>query len=275
MRIEEIHHFLIGCSASMHAVESSLTRSAWLRDHIEIVDGYVALQERDYAINQRVAREAASALLWIQARRWGAILARLPFVRMVAVTGALAMRNAESPDDDLDFLIVTTPRRVWTARAMAIILVRLARLFGVHLCPNYVLAETALGQDRQDLYMAHEIAQMIPLSGFAIYAAMRRANRWVTAYLPNAQAPYYDAPEVRRWGQLVQRIAERVLNGSIGDTFEKWEQNRKIRKFAPQSHRATASAQLDADHVKGHFHDYGYPTLERYRERLKRYHLED
>ncbi len=274
MRVDEIHCFLIGCHVSMAAVESSLAHSAWLRDHIEIVDSYVALRERDYAINQRASREAASAILWVRARRWGAILARLPFVRMVALTGALAMRNAEGPDDDLDFLIVTAPRRVWTARAAAIVMVRLARLFGVHLCPNYVLAETALQQDRQDLYMAHEIAQMIPLSGFAVYKAMREANHWMTGYLPNAQAPTYAEPGIRGRGKLFQRLVERVLNGAIGDAFEKWEQNRKIRRFASQSQRANASAQLDADHVKGHFNDYGYPTLEDYRKRLGRYHLE-
>jgi hypothetical protein len=194
---------------------------------------------------------------------------------MVALTGSLAMRNTQSPDDDLDFLIVTAPCRVWTARAAAVVMVRLARLFGVRLCPNYVLAETALQQDRQDLYMAHEIAQMIPLRGFAIYEAMRRANYWMTGYLPNAQAPYYSEPEIRGPGRRFQQITERVLNGVMGDAFEKWEQNRKIRRFAAQSRRAKASAQLDADHVKGHFDDYGCPTLEGYRERLRRYYLED
>jgi hypothetical protein len=259
---------------SFATVESSLAHSAWLRDHIEIAGSYVALRERDYAINQRAAREAASAILWVRARRWGTILARLPFVRMVALTGALAMRNAESPNDDLDFLIVTAPRKVWTARAAAIVIVRLARLFGVQLCPNYVLAETALEQDRRDLYTAHEIAQMIPLSGFAVYKAMREANHWTMGYLPNAQAPTDAEPEPHGRGKLLQWIAERVLSGVIGDAFEKWEQNRKIRRFAPQAQRADASAQLDADHVKGHFNDYGYSTLEDYYKRLRRYHLE-
>jgi hypothetical protein len=275
MRIEEIHRFLIGCAVPLETVEAALTQSAWLAEHIEMADGYVALRERDYPIPQRAAREAASAVLWAQAQRWGAVLARLPFVRMVALTGALAMRNAENLDDDLDFLIVTTPRRVWTARAAAILLVRLARLFGVHLCPNYVLAETALTQDRQDLYMAHEIAQMIPLSGVVIYEAMRQANRWAAAYLPNAPARAEAESEQHPQGHWLQRMAERVLGGAVGDALERWEQNRKIRKFAAQSHSARTAAQLDADHVKGHFNDYGQPTLERYQKRLKRYHLED
>jgi hypothetical protein len=122
--------------------------------------------------------------------------------------------------------------------------------------------------------MAHEIAQMIPLSGLAIYQAMREANHWTMAYLPNAQARTDAEPETRGRGRLFQRIAERVLTGPIGDAFEKWEQNRKIRRFASQAQRANMSAQLDADHVKGHFNDYGYPTLEDYHRRLRLYLLD-
>ena len=275
MRVEEIHFFLIGCSAPREAVDSALAHSAWLQQYVGIIHGYVLLRRRDYTVELRKTREAASVRLWQQARRWGAVLARLPFVRMVALTGALAMRNAENDADDLDFFIVTAPHRVWTARAASIVMVRLARLGGVHLCPNYILAETALEQDRKDLFMAHEIAQMIPLSGFDTYDAMRKANPWTSGYLPNAQTPFYREQATDLPGRFLQRLAELLLGGALGDAFEKWERNRKIRRFAAQLQRANASAQLDADHVKGHFNDYGYPTLDHYHEGLKRYGLDD
>ena len=125
------------------------------------------------------------------------------------------MHNAGSVTDDLDFLIVTAPRRVWTTRAAAIVIVRWARLFGVHLCPNYVLAETALAQ-QQDLFMAHEIAQMIPLSGYPLYAAMRDANPWTTHYLPNARTPFYANSEICPPGRLIQHMLENSLAGTMG-----------------------------------------------------------
>ena len=57
-----------------------------------------------------------------QAVRYGLTIARLPFVRMVAVPGALTMDNVE-PGDDVDYLIVTAPDRLWLCRAVVIELV--------------------------------------------------------------------------------------------------------------------------------------------------------
>ncbi|MFN8450301.1 MAG: hypothetical protein U0521_17370 [Anaerolineae bacterium] len=50
-----------------------------------------------------------------RARLWRA--ARLPPVRMVALTGALVVRNASDNDDDLDYVLVTR-RGAWIARCV-------------------------------------------------------------------------------------------------------------------------------------------------------------
>jgi hypothetical protein len=50
-------------------------------------------------------------------------------------------------------MIVTVPPRLAGARVSRA--VRLARLEGVQLCPNYVVAETVLAQQRRDLFIAH------------------------------------------------------------------------------------------------------------------------
>ncbi len=62
---------------------------------------------------------------------------------MIAVTGALAMKNSGA-GDDIDVLIVTAPDRVWLTRAFAIALVYAGKLCGDTLCPNYVISERAL-----------------------------------------------------------------------------------------------------------------------------------
>jgi len=51
--------------------------------------------------------------------------------------------NPDAPAD-LDYLIVTAPGRLWTARALTIGLVRLARRAGRRVCPNYLLSTRAL-----------------------------------------------------------------------------------------------------------------------------------
>jgi hypothetical protein len=274
----EIHHFLIhNQPTSQEQIEETLQHSAALRPLLTMVDGYVLYERREELIALRNAREAASERLWPQAIRCGAWLARLPFVRMVAVTGALAMHNAADDDDDLDYILVTSHQRVWIARAFAIILVRLGRRYGVEICPNYVLAESALEQDKHDIFMAHEIAQMIPLYGHDLYNRFRAANDWVYEQLPNTDGAFFKEAEYVPKGawRFVKQLTEGILGGRLGDWFETWEYRRKVRRFAEEMQKPHSSAKLDKEHVKGHFNDHGHPILEKYYQRLREYCLDE
>ncbi|MBZ0304161.1 MAG: hypothetical protein K8J31_30780 [Anaerolineae bacterium] len=278
MTVAEIHHFLIHDEAVSRAeIEAALRESPWLQQRLVYEAGHIFLADRPELLVERAHRAAVSAYLWPQAVAYGKWLGRLPFVRMVALTGALAMRNAADQTDDLDYLLVTAPNRVWLARAFAILLVRLVRLRGTVICPNYVLAEDALEQDRRDVFIAHEIAQMIPLYGQALYERFRALNDWSRDHLPQAQAPLYPEPD-QRSGSLWERVkmvAEGLLNGRFGDALEHWEYQRKLRRFAADMQAPHSAAQLDRSHVKGHFNDYGHPVLRRYAERLREYGLEE
>lgn len=268
----EIRYFLISIVSSAAEVQVALENSARLRARLCITRGYVTLRGRQPIAAVREERLQSSAQLWPVARRWARILGALPFVRMVAVTGALAVDNAPA-GDDIDYLIVTAPGRVWLARALAVVVVRVARLQGVGLCPNYVLAQTALSQQRRNLFIAHDLAQMVPLVGGAVYAEMRAANAWAVEFLPQALSPLRAEPELRpaRWLAAVKASGEWLLGGWLGDVLEHWERGRKLRKFASAAGQAGSAAELDAEHVKGHFDDHGYPILQKFHERLERY----
>lgn len=272
----ELHHFLIGYAADLPTLRAVLHSSAHLARYVEFCDGFWVLRGRTATVAVRQRREVASQRLLKAAHFYGRFLAHLPFVRMVALTGALAMHNARHISDDIDFLIVTAPNRVWLARLLAVIVVRLARLRGVQLCPNYVLSETALAQEPHDLYMAHELAQMIPLTGQALYAAMRTENCWTHAFLPNAASPFYlmadGAP--RGVGLALKQLLERALRGKLGDFLERWEQRRKQRKLMAQA-ATQGAAQLDSERVKGHFEDHGAWIQAEYARKLSAYALSE
>jgi hypothetical protein len=137
-------------------------------------------------------------------------------------------------------------------------------------CPNYVLAEDALEQDRKDLFIAHEITQMIPLVGHDLYWHFRAVNEWTGAHLPNANEPFHPVDDHQSGGLWAagKGALEWLLGGPVGNWIEGWEYRRKLRRFAVDMRAPNSAAQLDTSHVKGHFNDYGHPVLRQYQQRL-------
>lgn len=269
---QELYRYLItDHPISQKFLIDTLDASVMLAQHVHHEADYMCLQAREAIIAQRVQREQMSQAMWRKAERYGRWLGKIPFVRMVALTGALAMRNPASEQDDYDYFIVTVPGRVWLARGLAVLLVRLVRLLGDELCPNYVVASDKLVQTQQDLYMAHEVTQMHVLHGVALYHAMLDVNAWSRQFLPHAYA--LDTPPDTP--QPVQHLLERLLGGRLGEQLEQWEYRRKTRKFSQQSKLPYSSAEIDRQTVKGHFEDHGHPVMVAYRERLAAYGLQE
>jgi hypothetical protein len=297
---QEIHFYLIGMEASPETVAVTLAltlkNSRAIREYIEESEGYYSLKGRGAIIETRRSRSTAAARLMPKAFHYGSWIARFPFVRMVALTGALAVGNAD-PDADIDFLIVTENGRVWTCRALLLPLVRLAALRGDRICPNYYLSERSMKFSERDLYSAHEVAQMIPIAGMETYRRMRALNAWTLDYLPNAVGSYGDVDwrlEIRDWGAMrasdlggqesegnrldpgteANRHFERLFRLPLFERFERWEMERKIRKFnrtfRPAGGKAAHEAAFSADWCKGHFDGHRQRTLEAYRERIRR-----
>lgn len=265
LTLTEIHRYLIGKAATPDSVRDTV-EAACRTGEVATAGAFFCLYGRRETVALRAERERYSARLWPHARRWAGVIVSLPFVRAVIVTGALAMNNVQTPHDDIDLLIITTPGRVWLARALSIGVVRVARRFGIELCPNYVLSSAALAQSPRTLYIAHELAQMAPLSGHTLYAEMCAANRWTQSFLPNATQPQ-PAPYAARRMYALQTLGEPLLGNAVGDRLERWERDRKQRKFNREAAYSSA-AQLDLDHVKGHFNDHGQRVLAEYERRL-------
>jgi hypothetical protein len=276
MTKREIHHFLVDTVASMEDVDQALDQlGEYITNRTINNQDYFAIRHRAHKVfATRQQRQPAAEILWKKAMRFGAIMSYIPFVRMVSLTGALSMHNASSIDDDIDYLLVVKPGRVWTARLFAVILVRVSRVFGITLCPNYVLDEESLAQKRQDIFIAHEIAQMCPISGHDVYIKMRNDNRWAEFFLPNAKQKFHEEPDRQPRGiiKVIKRFGEFFLGGSVGDKLERWEQNRKIRKFQGQIDQ-TSDVKLDEKQVKGHFDDHSSVILRQYNERLDQFGL--
>jgi hypothetical protein len=202
------------------------------------------------------------------------LIAGLPFVRMVAVTGSLAWHNVDD-GGDIDYLIVTKPGRLWVCRWLIALVGRAARLEGVCLCPNYVISTRALALADRNLYTAYELARMTPIAGLGAYRRMRRANPWVEAYLPNAanppRAPERDArhrlhrPNTRL--ARLARLTQWILGSAPGALLERWEMRYRIRKLAKLGNGAGEAA-YGVDLYKAHVEGRAQRTLAAFAERV-------
>lgn len=267
---DEIHRYLDSTPATAGAVRRAIAGlvPGWLCSDVDAV----ALAGRDELLPLRRRRLEAACRLWPAAIRWGRALGRLPFARMVALTGALAVDNVE-PDADLDYLIVTEPGRVWLCRSLVIQTVRVARLRGVVVCPNWLLAADALELERHGLFVARNLAQMVPLAGVEVYRRMREVNAWTRAYLPNADGSPRPVTGVERARGLAARGVESLLRTGIGSTIEGWERRRKCREILARS-GSNPELVLDRRQCKGHVDAHGQKVLHAYAERLQALGLE-
>jgi len=264
LTLEEMHRYLVlaACREEIAACAAGL-------DLIQNSNGYYHLAGRSAIVAIRKQREAFSQPAYERAQWYGRILGRLPFVRMVALTGSLAMRNCDQ-NGDYDYMLVAKRGRVWTARIFALLLNRIAHIFGETLCPNLIVAETMLEWKQHNLYYAREIVQMIPISGQGIFTDLRVANQWIQEYLPNSGHAQETRKNEKR--SVLQGICEFLLNGRLGDWLETWEMERKIRRFSHQNGFGIET-NFNAEICQGNFDHHGMWTLQRYEERLRKLKL--
>ena len=250
---QEVYRYLTSAGPSFEDVALALADRA-LFSHVE---NCYTLRGREDIIETRKRRAKVASGLWPKAARYGRILAILPFVKMVAVTGSLAMNNTEA-GKDIDYMIVTAPGYLWTCRALVLLVTRFAKLEGVHLCPNYLITTNVLRLEEHSLYVAHELVQMIPLSGMEIYEELCRLNDWMADYLPNALMVPEMPPHVNRVKKhsLLKRTFEVLLGLPFAIWFEKWEMNRKTARLRREQ-ASSPESHFSADVCKGHIDKHG------------------
>jgi len=263
LNLDELHRYLVesatreevfACVESMSAVGSR--------------DGYYFLAGREEILALRQIREAAARRLYGRAVFYGCVLGLLPFVRMVALTGSLAVMNL-SKGADLDYMLVTVPGRLWIARAFSVIFGRLMRPLGYTICINVLISKNALTWPVHDLYSAREMCQMIPVAGLEMYHQLRRANTWTEAILPNSAASWFgqasDRPaRTARWFQMLLELA---LHGKWGDHLEAWAQKLQMQ-YIIRTYGTGSETQFSADVCQGNFHDHRQRSGESFGRRL-------
>lgn len=268
LTLAQLRATLVDVSADAATVAAWWRESAFLQAAIEHRDGLYFPAGRADLVGTRTRREALSRDLLEHNRRLIALVSRMPFVRMVAVSGSLAHLNAER-SADLDLFVITAPHRVWS---VTLAVLAISRLLGWRrrICLNYVISEQALAIAPADLFSANQIIHLRPIVGHAVFARFIEANPFVRDFYPNFQPSAFglqpSAFSFRPSAEMPRSMIEQLLSFGISPLLEKaarWIYGRHLaRKSATWQSRD--QVRLEAECLKLHTSSHRAETLRRF-----------
>ncbi len=226
----------------------------------------LTLRGREGLASRRADGIARTEALLARHRRVIAALASLPYIRMVALSGGTAHRNARG-GDDIDLFVVTAAGRVFTAYTLLFLASRLTRTRGI-VCPNYLVDENNLQiAYHHDLFTAHQALSLVPIAGLPLFARFVEANRrWVQAhypgYAPRAPAGPPLAPAIwQRWSERVLGLAGGPVEQLLGTAW-------RYRLGRRAARARSADVVLSGGVLKMHLSDHRRRVLGRFGARL-------
>jgi len=216
-----------------------------LKKLIEEYRGFYFLKGRQSLVEQRIKRNKISESKYRILLRVASVLRLVPYVRMVAVTGRLAMKNADEKSD-LDLLIALKHGKIFTGRILVTLIVHLLgkrRYKGKitnRVCLNYFITTKSLGIDLKDLYSASEYFFISPLFGLETFKEFQEKNSWIKNYKINYQEDGHVSQKIlpdTYFTKLFRKTGEKLLNFIfIERTLKNWQIKRINRN--PKTHQA-------------------------------------
>lgn len=184
-------------------VDTVLEESRWLQDRLTCKNGLYALKCLDVegAIVDRHHRFLDAMRKYRKLKRACLFFQTLPHVHTVAAANTLAWWRT-TPESDIDLLIITSPRHIWSSRFLLVLPFVLSghrpnhphdHLVRDPFCFSFFSTTLAIQFESlkwcaDDYYLAYWVKSLVPLfDKSAVMPAVSEVNRWADAVLPNAR----------------------------------------------------------------------------------------
>ncbi|MFA4931019.1 MAG: hypothetical protein WC570_04105 [Patescibacteria group bacterium] len=231
--------------------------------------GFYHLPGRDKLVKIRQQRYVYSFKKWHLIKKYAWLWPLIPSLKMVGVVNTLAYSNAKV-DGDIDLLIITDKRRLFTTRLFLTIWLLVLNMWRYRkltvankFCLSFFLTENNLNLKKlllsdADAYLIYWTKWLRPVYCADINVANRywRQNQWIKDFLPNAGFPNLvikaDRPNgialFWRWlldgwlGDMIENMLAKMMLAKIKkndpvDDKDGIMANAKILKFHPQGKR--------------------------------------
>ena len=164
------------------------------------------------------------------ARRMSRLISYFPFVRCIMLSGSISKGFMEA-NSDVDFFIITAPKKLWIARTLLILFKRLFLLNSRKLfCVNYFLDSESMEIEEKNIFTAIECATLIPTYNSEYYTKFWNENSWVSNYLPNTT--------IRDTTGVISNKAfpfkwliEKLLSNRLGDFLDQYFMNITLKHW--------------------------------------------
>lgn len=187
---------------------------------IFLIEGFYSLENNRSIAQTRIARNQLAQKYLPKARLISKIVSHFPFIRGIFLSGSIS-KNCMDKDSDIDFFIVTAPNRLWIARLVCVLFKKIFLLNSPkYFCFNYLIDSQHLHFEDRSLFIATEIASLIPVYGNELYAKIHDENRWIRGYFPNLRLR--ETPELAQKPPRLQRFLETLLDNRVGDWLDDW-----------------------------------------------------
>jgi hypothetical protein len=266
LTLDELRRTLLQSTQSEAEVLRTYRGSALLQSSIEFQDGVFFPRGKAAWIGQRRRREVRSLAFLRRHERLLRLVAALPFVRLVALSGSLAVLNADRRAD-LDLFVITRGRRAWLATLLVVLLTKLIGRRRV-VCLNFVMTDDRLALDQSDLFTANQIIHLRAVAGRETYREFLRANPFAQHFYPNFDPAAVEPPltvELRPWALRVKALIERCANApSLAlDTLSRAVYGRYLR-WRARSWASPEQVRLSPFSLKLHTRSHRRAVLDRF-----------
>ena len=227
-------------------------------------NGFYFLKGREKIIRIRIDRQKIADQKWKKAKKIIRLLEIIPYLKMVAVSGSLALNNTKE-ESDFDLLITVKNKRIWLARFFITMLIQIMGrrrhkdLTKDRICLNHYITDKSLEIKFRSLYNAQTYAHLIPVLEIeqGIYKKFQEANKWINDYLvffPKIEIQHSKTIRGNYFLRLIVRVLEIASCSIIGNLLEwiaKKIQEHSIKKD-PLTYKKGGRITIDNNQLEFH-----------------------
>lgn len=240
LKFEEIKNYLY----NYHTSKNNLPENLQLLKNKSIIGekkDFFYLLGRSRIVETRKERKIFSHPKWRKALRASRWLEIIPFIKTIAVCNTLSYDNVKE-NSDIDFFIICSTGRIWTARFFSTVLLSLVGLRRVgtkinnRICLSFYLSDSSLNLSKialrpEDPYLNYWIFQLKPITDRdKSFNKFLLANTWVKKFLPNYSVQNNQLQKDSSL-RFIRNILEKLMQGAFGNYVENKLKKHQLRSI--------------------------------------------